>query len=477
MLNTEQLKMFINSMPGWVLLLDHEAECFLFNQAFADNLFSFPSSGKLGATSRDTSVPFWFQHLQTTFENGRPVDINQIIREVLHLGVAQQHRVQLELQEGPQWATLQVTLLPASNSTDTVYCVQFQFEASNVADLSRQNHQLEQELGLLKRLQVLLAHNDSLEGVFSTVVNATFEIMDHALVYVVFEEAGQLRLGPSRGGKPDPAVLSLPNTAVRRALSTHEILHLENTMNAPAGLHLPADLVSLLAVPFGRSRQTHGVLMVESRDLPLNRRNLQALQMVVSHLNVALDTVALHHRVNDDLRRLTALYGVSQAIHQHRSRQGLLEDIAQRVQEALLVRWSLIFTLTKDGQGVANAAGAARSAPNLSLALDFQELQAGLSGWVMRERKPALSLKNVPDDRESPLVQERRRQQQIGSVIVAPLLDPETPRVLGTLTVLNGLQDPDFTDADVQLVMSVAHQVAVSLSQRELLDRLLHLGR
>lgn len=108
--------------------------------------------------------------------------------------------------------------------------------------------------------------------------------------------------------------------------------------------------------------------------------------------------------------------------------------------------------------------------------LDFDELQAGLSGWVIRERKAALSPKNVPDPRESPQVQARRQGQQVGSVIVAPLLDPEGPRVLGTLTVLNSMDDPDFTEQDVQLVMSVANQVSVSLSQRDLLDRIHHLA-
>ncbi|GEM46228.1 GAF domain-containing protein [Deinococcus cellulosilyticus] len=473
MFNPEQLKVFINSMPGWVVVLDNEGECILYNQAFSDNMVRLPTVSQSGLEDS----PFWLQHLQVTDENRETFDVWQVIQSALKKGQSSQHRVQVELLEGWQWARVAVTILPSTLKENVMCSVQFQFEPAPPAHLQVQNQQLEQELGLLKRLQVLLASNVSLEGIFTTVVNASFEIMDHAQVYVVFEEGNTLKLGPSRGGKPFSDLLHLKSSAAAHVIRTGNALHILNATQLPAGVELHGEEASVLGVPFGRSRLAHGALMVESQREPLTHRDLQVLQTVVNHLNIALDTLALHRKVSEDLRRLTALYGVSQAIHQNRSRQGLLEDIARMVQEALSVRWSLIFTLTPNGQDVAYAAGAAGSAPELSLKLDIHELRSGLSGWVMRERKPALSSKEGVDERESPSVRERRLSQQIGAVIVAPLLDPESPRVLGTLTVCNSIHDRDFTEDDVQLVMSVAHQVSVSLSQRELLDRVQRLGK
>lgn len=76
----------------------------------------------------------------------------------------------------------------------------------------------------------------------------------------------------------------------------------------------------------------------------------------------------------------------------------------------------------------------------------FDELEAGLSGWALRTGSVALSSKETPDPRESPEVQKRRIETHCGSIMVAPL--GLEHRRLGTITVINNPEQPDFTVDD-----------------------------
>ncbi len=76
----------------------------------------------------------------------------------------------------------------------------------------------------------------------------------------------------------------------------------------------------------------------------------------------------------------------------------------------------------------------------------FEELTSGLTGWALKQGQTALSSKLVPDPRESPEVQKRRRETDCGSIIVVPLRF--TGSIVGTITAINTPSAPDFTEDD-----------------------------
>jgi signal transduction histidine kinase len=90
----------------------------------------------------------------------------------------------------------------------------------------------------------------------------------------------------------------------------------------------------------------------------------------------------------------------------------------------------------------------------------------GLSGWVMQHGKPALSLKDELDQRESTAVRRRRQDTESGSIIVVPLLYRD--RILGTLTAINSDDEPDFEKHDVNLMQAMASQAAVAIENTRL---------
>lgn len=91
--------------------------------------------------------------------------------------------------------------------------------------------------------------------------------------------------------------------------------------------------------------------------------------------------------------------------------------------------------------------------------VSYDELQQGLSGWVMTHGKPALSPKDTPDPRETPEVRRRRRETNCGSILVVPLR--MAGQVCGTMTAINTVDQPDFTPEDTVVTEFFANYCAV----------------
>lgn len=174
-------------------------------------------------------------------------------------------------------------------------------------------------------------------------------------------------------------------------------------------------------------------------------------------------------RLEEMLLNTQALYQVARALIEIERMQEVLQQAADVVARVLDVYRVSIITFDLDARQVTGyyRGGAGKDA---ALRVPFDELFDGLSGWVLRELTPALSPKDGHDPRESAAVQQRRRETDCGSIIVAPLLYQD--RALGTITLINRLDQRDFTENDVELVQAMASQIAMALENNRLYQQL-----
>lgn len=188
-------------------------------------------------------------------------------------------------------------------------------------------------------------------------------------------------------------------------------------------------------------------------------------------LNVGLEERVLDRtaQLSNALKRTETLYHISRSLTVFEN----LPDTLQTVVNDAAITLSanrvslLVFDLEKHqvthfltgGPGVGHI-----------IQVPFDELMAGLTGWVLREKKPTFSPKNRVDPRESPQVQQRRADTACGSIIIVPLryLD----QVLGTLTAMNQPDEPDFTEQDLELLEAIANQTATALINARLYEGL-----
>ena len=98
----------------------------------------------------------------------------------------------------------------------------------------------------------------------------------------------------------------------------------------------------------------------------------------------------------------------------------------------------------------------------------YSELMSGLTGWVLREERLAVSEEGEDDHRLSMEQQRARRRDGIGQIIVVPLKYGR--QVLGTITVMRGRGEPGFGSEEVDLIIAMAGQAAVAIENVRLIE-------
>jgi signal transduction histidine kinase len=100
--------------------------------------------------------------------------------------------------------------------------------------------------------------------------------------------------------------------------------------------------------------------------------------------------------------------------------------------------------------------------------LDFQEVEDGISGWVLAHGRPVISEDMVSDARNTGLAFNRAAQENPRgqSIIVAPLMVRDD--VIGTLTTISEEGNKTFDRADMELVLLLANQAAIAIENARL---------
>ena len=228
---------------------------------------------------------------------------------------------------------------------------------------------------------------------------------------------------------------------------------------------------------------------VDHLDKPFDTEVLLAkVNYVLEHTRQQIELQKLVHELNDkndalaqeikqrrqaeaalhmSLVKSEALYQVTSSLIAFDNLENLLQTIADNVAQSLPADRVLLLTFDFEEREVTNFVQGGPGVKQI-VPLTFDQQMDGLNGWVLSELEPALALKDMPDTRVTTEVELRRRELDIGSVIVAPLQYGETP--LGTLTAINQLAQPDFTDQDVALMVAMSNQAAVAIENARLYE-------
>ncbi|SMB97680.1 putative bifunctional diguanylate cyclase/phosphodiesterase [Deinococcus hopiensis] len=170
---------------------------------------------------------------------------------------------------------------------------------------------------------------------------------------------------------------------------------------------------------------------------------------------------------------LAVLYRLGQTILDADDEKEILELVAQAPVQVLDADRVCVITFTPDGE----VDQFVHTGPGSSFVhhVTRAELDAGLTGWVLREGQVAVSPAGQDDPRESAEIQRVRRETQCGHIVVLPLAHKE--RMLGTLTVVTGEHGVPFTPEELEWFGALANLAALTLQQRRLYRQLAHLAQ
>jgi len=126
---------------------------------------------------------------------------------------------------------------------------------------------------------------------------------------------------------------------------------------------------------------------------------------------------------------------------------------------------SLFLLVDPEAQQMELATGHGYSREHLE-GFTFEEFEAGLSGWVRREQKPALAADAQADAQQTGIALQHAKQFGCRSLATAPLWIKG--EVVGTLTAVGMADTPDFTNETLELVVMLANQAAIAIENARL---------
>ncbi|MGD2143214.1 MAG: GAF domain-containing protein [Anaerolineae bacterium] len=235
------------------------------------------------------------------------------------------------------------------------------------------------------------------------------------------------------------------------------------------------------AVLEARGAQSMLLLPIVARDLVLGfarvwdsatsrrftRRDIVTGETLAHQTAFAMENARLFEQTRASLIETRALYRISRSLIAKESLSDVLQGMVDEVVKAVSADRATVTTFDLEASRVTNSVKGGPGSDRVA-GVSFEELWNGLSGWVLRELQPALSPKGQPDPRESPRVQRRRRETGAGSILVVPVICRGRP--LGTMTVINRVDQRDFTEEDLDLMMAFANQAAAALENARLIE-------
>ncbi|GGJ33486.1 diguanylate cyclase domain-containing protein [Deinococcus roseus] len=456
------LQHILEALPGWVFVLNTREEHLLINAGFAQALKLHPTD-LLGQRSQDLNLEF---HLQVPSQPATQSGFGPLLKKALkdQKNLVQQLNLSIH-QQGQPLGEHHVLCMAVPLGGPQGEHVLFYLQKQQHWDLRGLDHSRSILLQQIVDMSSSLIFAKDREGRFTLANRAFAEAYGTTPEQLLGKTDLDFQKDLKQIEKYREADLHVIENRIPMVIQEETVTDLEGNRRflttSKQFLNTPEHMEEVLGIA------TDITVLKQTRE--------ELLASEERYRELYLQASKLLERSKADLARTQALYRVSEALQEARTLQNLLDRICEIVAQAVSARWCSVFKLNHEERRVEAGAIRSRNASSLQM-VEFEELMDGLAGWVIQEQSPAFSPKGIPDPRESLEVQAKRIQQKVGSVIVVPLNAPDRPLAMGTLTALNHLDDPDFSQEDLELMKAIASQVSVALTQRELLDRIEHMA-
>jgi PAS domain S-box-containing protein len=227
---------------------------------------------------------------------------------------------------------------------------------------------------------------------------------------------------------------------------------------------------------------THLRLRDTTRRLQEQLRERENLIADLDAVNEKLKQEILERRAAQDAReaslqvmrhaldRAEALYRIARSLVTSDDIPDMLEVVTESI--ALALQADRVVTLLVDVEAqeitstVVGGPGYRSGEALFHEGSTYDEVMEGLTGWVVQRTQPVISPKGKPDPRESGRVRERREAARCGAIMMVPIY--YLGRMMGTIAVINGLDERDFGEVDLAQLSAIAGLLSVALANARL---------
>jgi PAS domain S-box-containing protein/putative nucleotidyltransferase with HDIG domain len=328
------------------------------------------------------------------------------------------------------------------------------------------------ELDALRHATLRLTSNLELVPLLEATLMQAIKLMNADTAYVYLFDGLELSFGAAywdRQLQDRPISWPRPDGLTYQVARSGERVFIERTKNHPQYKEWDWDGANV-TLPLKVEEMVRGVMIVTySSPHQFDEGEVRLLNLFAAQTGVALRNAQLFSDTQRALAHAQAMYHASRSTIALENIQDLLLSITNNVAATLEAYSVVLIVFNVQMTAVTNYIAGGPGASEIKQDT-FEELEMGLTGWAIRNRKPVLSRSDEPDPREAELLQQRRVKKNLGDLIVVPLIYRD--RVFGTMTVVNQPGSDSFGQNEVELVSAMANQTAVTLENAKLLTDL-----
>ncbi|TFH36442.1 MAG: GAF domain-containing protein, partial [Anaerolineales bacterium] len=249
-------------------------------------------------------------------------------------------------------------------------------------------------------------------------------------------------------------------------LQSHQPLLMNHYQRSPGAADdgLQSNPQALLAAPLLAEGKSIGFIGMFSytKGFEFTRNHLEMLEAVASIASTAVQNARLYARANRRAEESQALIRTARAISSSLDADTVLQEIAQQANILLQTDGSRIHMLDQDA-GVLRCVVA--SGPNAKAIMAVQiPIGEGLTGYVVETGEPLLLNDPVPDKRGIQVP--GTPEDELECLAIVPLSIRQ--RTMGAMAVRRLGHLHPFTQNDLELLMALAAQAAVSIENAHL---------
>lgn len=332
----------------------------------------------------------------------------------------------------------------------------------------------------LREVTAAMASTLDLRGVLDGVLKGLDRVLPFDTATLMLRQDDDTRVMASRGFDSPRQILNVPldlaaDPVLGELVATSDPKIIEDW---PAHLVRPFYVSeatrSFIAVPLVARNRVIGVFTVgHTEPSAYTLEEALIVDAFADHAAVAIQNARLFKRTQASLAKSETLYRVAQSLIVGSTLAETLQIVVDGVAEALPADRVSLITMNPGQETVIHFV---RGGPGRDriVAVNFDELWEGLAGHVMRTKQPLISDGQSSDDREGPRARVRREATEAGPIMVAPLR--YRGKLFGVLTAINRRDQPAFGAGDLNLLVAMANQAAMSIENARLFDEVQRLA-
>jgi sigma-B regulation protein RsbU (phosphoserine phosphatase) len=325
------------------------------------------------------------------------------------------------------------------------------------------------QIEFLTRLADALSTTLDLQTLMHRVADLVRAVIDYRIFAILLlnDRTNELRMRFQIGHTPDTERLRIPmgQGVVGQVAERREAMLINDVSTVSNYINANADVRSELAVPLVTKNRVIGVIDIQSEQPNYFRpEHLHLLQLTASRVAIAVENARLYTRIYRQAHALEVLHEISRELSSILDPDELLQRVGAALQRVIPYQMFAIWLLDESRNMLIHRFSI-RFGKTIQEASDPVPIERGLIGAAVSSRQTI----NVGDVRSDPryiMVHPETRSE-----VAVPLL--YKGRVLGALD-LEHTRLNFFNDDHVRAIGTLAAQLAISLENASLYQRLAH---